>query len=175
SIKQERSFILGLTPQATAMPPAPRAYRIASHCNDRVRSLIMPRMIGRQARLESRAAESLMPRDLVEQPLRGPRAFEHTGDAAVMSQAAILLLLGTLHRGDDRALRSRAATVGALRAGARSPATGGVSFPVPRIPRTGDRIPDEVATAGLARRLRPAARTVLAVGAVPGSALRPPP
>src|SRR5215831_19190518 len=131
----------------------------------------MTQMGRRQTRLVSRDAEDLMPRDLVQQPLRGPRAFEYTGDAAVMSQAAILLLLGTTRRGDDRALRARAATVGTPQAGTRSPATGGVSFPVPRIPVTGDRIPDEVATAGLTRRLRPAARTALMAGEVPGAAV----
>src|SRR5438270_2777955 len=111
-----------------------------------------------------------MPLEPVEHPIRGPKAFEHTGDAAVMSQAAILLLLGTIRRGDDRALRARAAAVGAPRALVRSPATGGVSFPVPRVPATGDRIPDEMATAGLARRLRPTARAAVMAGAAPGPA-----
>src|SRR5438128_2203253 len=96
--------------------------------------------------------ETLMPLEPVEHPIRGPKAFEHTGDAAVMSQAAILLLLGTIRRGDDRALRARAAAVGAPRAVVRSPATGGVSLPMPRVPATGDRLPDEVAPPRLAPR-----------------------
>jgi len=111
-----------------------------------------------------------MPHELVEQPIRGPRAFEATGDAAAMSQAAILLLLGMRRRGDDRALRARAAAVGASQAAGRSPATGGVSFPVPRVPFTGDRVPDEEATAGLARRLRPVARAAVLTGEAPGPA-----
>src|SRR5262245_49704028 len=111
-----------------------------------------------------------MPRELVEQPVRGPRAFEGTGDAASMSQAAILLMLGMHRRGDDRALRARATAVGAARAAGRSLATGGVSFPVPRVPFTGARVPDDVATAGLARRLRPAARAAVLAGEAPGPA-----
>src|SRR5439155_18938297 len=112
-----------------------------------------------------------MPLKPVEQPIRGPKAFEGTGDAAVMSQAAILLLLGTNRRGDDRALKARAAAVGAPRAVGRSSATGGISFPVPRVPATSDRIPDAEATAGLARRLRPAARAAVMAYEAPGPAV----
>src|SRR5438067_534774 len=105
-----------------------------------------------------------MPYEPVEQPIRGPKAFEETGDAAVMSQAAILLLLGTNRRGDDRALKARAVPVASAQAVRRTPAARGSSFPVPRIPPTRDRIPHEQATAGVARRLRPSARAFVVGG-----------
>src|SRR4051794_784801 len=111
-----------------------------------------------------------MPLKPVEQPIRGPKAFEGTDDTAVMSQAAILLLLGTNRRGDDRAVKARAAAVGAPQAVGRSSVTGG-SFPVPRVPATRDRIPDAEATAGLARRLRPAARAAVRADEAPGPAV----
>ena len=49
-----------------------------------------------------------MPYEEVNTPIPGPDAFGSTGDAAVLSQAALLLLLGTELRGDRYALSGRA-------------------------------------------------------------------
>lgn len=52
-----------------------------------------------------------MPRKVVELPLAPKDAFAATGDCAVLSQAAVLLLLGAYLRGDDTVLEARAASV----------------------------------------------------------------
>lgn len=75
----------------------------------------------------------------VESPIAGPDAFRSTGDAAVKSQAAILLLLGTQLRGDDAALQARAVATGAS-SFATLPDDDLQRFPVPRIGATRERI-----------------------------------
>ena len=48
----------------------------------------------------------------VIEPVPGPEAFRRADDAAVLSQAATLLLLGAQLRGDEFALRARAEAAG---------------------------------------------------------------
>lgn len=54
-----------------------------------------------------------MPFQNVLEPVPGPAAFERSDDAAVLSQAATLLLLGAQLRADEFTLRARAAAVAA--------------------------------------------------------------
>jgi hypothetical protein len=84
----------------------------------------------------------------IESPIAGPDAFRSTGDAAVKSQAAFLLLLGTQLRGDDAALESRAVAAGA-RAIATLQDEDLQRFPVPRIGATRERIDAERAQSPL--------------------------
>ncbi len=73
-----------------------------------------------------------MPYDTVEKPLGGHKAFAETGDAAVLSQAAQLLLLGNQLRADYRALSVRAAVTGKKSLEA-IPKDHLREFPVPRL------------------------------------------
>src|SRR5713101_829787 len=67
-----------------------------------------------------------MPYEEVPEPIRGLDAFRATGDAAILSQAAILLLLGAQLRGNDYFLQA-------------IPESDRASFPVPHLVPTGER------------------------------------
>ena len=49
---------------------------------------------------------------LVKEPIPGHDAFEKTGDAAILSQAAFLLILGNQLRGTPQARAARTRAVG---------------------------------------------------------------
>jgi hypothetical protein len=97
-----------------------------------------------------------MPYQHLDQPIPGPAAFAATGDNARLSQAAILLLLGTQMRGDDYALEGRAAAAGLQPAVAALPREDLEQFPVPRVRTVGRRIGAEHARFFLADRFGPA-------------------
>lgn len=81
-----------------------------------------------------------MPYQEVTEPIPGPEAFHATGDAATLSQAAVLLMLGTQLRGDDYALYGRAAAAGLQPFMEAIPRDDLERFPVPRVPAIGERI-----------------------------------
>jgi hypothetical protein len=65
-----------------------------------------------------------MPYPLVETPIPGAKAFERFDDAAILSQAAILLSLGAQLRGDESLLSAGPADLAALKLPLLSPALG---------------------------------------------------
>jgi hypothetical protein len=79
-----------------------------------------------------------VPYQPTERPIPGPEAFREAGDAAALSRAAILLLLRAQLREDGQAERALAEDE--------------PSFPVPRLQRSGERIPVEPVRERLARR-----------------------
>ncbi len=93
-----------------------------------------------------------MPFDKVNRPVPGPEAFRERGDAALLSQAALLLMLGVKLRGDDHALRARAAAAGSEEFVEAIPAEDLAEFPVPPLRSTGERIGVERVRARLTSR-----------------------
>ncbi len=87
-----------------------------------------------------------------ERPVRSPKAFGQSGRAAVLSQAAFLLLLGAQIRGDHQALKARAAAAKRQRFVESIPADDAAEFPVPRLRFTGERVSVEQVEASLANR-----------------------
>ena len=81
-----------------------------------------------------------MPYEEVIEPSRGSDAFRSGGSTAILSQAAILLVLGAQLRGDDYSLDGRAAAAGLQTAMKAIPENDLASFPVPRIATVGERI-----------------------------------
>jgi hypothetical protein len=69
----------------------------------------------------------------VERPVAGPACFSGGSDAAVLSQAAVLLTTGAQLRGDDAALTARAQVSGMTFAPELVPAEDQREFPVPRV------------------------------------------
>lgn len=89
-----------------------------------------------------------MPRDVVTNPIPGSAAFRATGDAAILSQAAILLMIGRQLRSDDQSLRARAlAFTGQEPASEEEP-----DFPIPRLRPAAMRIRRTDAGKGLRER-----------------------
>jgi hypothetical protein len=87
----------------------------------------------------------------VRQPVTGPRAFRREDDAAVLSQAAFLLQLGSQLRGDAAAFRGRAAAASGRRREA-VPRRDRAAFPVPVVRDPGRRVEPPQVQARLARR-----------------------
>lgn len=100
---------------------------------------------------------------LVTKPIPGPKAFRSTGDAAVKSQAAILLHLGMQLRGDDAALEARAKAAGQRQAARALPDDDLKSFPIPRLAPVSERI--EVTRAESPLRARSESRVSRKAGA----------
>jgi hypothetical protein len=109
-----------------------------------------------------------MPGRVVREPVTGARAFRREDEAAVLSQAAFLLQLGSQLRGDPAAFRARTvATRG--RAREAVPPRDRAAFPVPRVRPVGRRpAPAEV-------RARLAGRYGRKLRWVPGSPASPAP
>lgn len=80
-----------------------------------------------------------MPKKRVTKPVPGPEAFRKTSQAAIQSQAALLLTLGRQLRGDDQVLRARAAAAGLESAVEPIPQDDLAEFPVPTLRPTGER------------------------------------
>ena len=93
-----------------------------------------------------------MPYAEVTKPIPGPEAFGETEDAAILSQAAILLLLGARLRGDDYALSGRARATGLTPMMEAIPRSHLRQFPVPRLKATGERISFEPTQSSLISR-----------------------
>jgi hypothetical protein len=108
---------------------------------------------------------------IVTRPIPGPKAFRSTGDAAVKSQAAILLLLGTQLRGDDAALEARAKATGQRQAAGTLPDEDLESFPVPRLGPASERI--EITRAESPLRTLSDSRVSRKEGAVSAGAVSP--
>lgn len=81
-----------------------------------------------------------MPKKRVEKPVPGPEAFRKTSQAAIQSQAALLLTLGRQLRGDDQALHARAAAAGVESAVEPIPQDDLAEFPIPALRATGERL-----------------------------------
>jgi hypothetical protein len=96
-----------------------------------------------------------MPYEEVTNPVRGPDAFGADGDAATLSQAAILLLLGIQLRGNDYALNGQAAAVGLEHFMEAIPGEDKERFPVPRLFTMGGRISFESVKDSLTGRYGP--------------------
>jgi hypothetical protein len=79
-------------------------------------------------------------RKRVERPVPGPDAFRKTTEAAIQSQAAVLLTLGRQLRGDDTALVARARAAGMETAVEPMPAEDLAEFPVPTLHPSGKRV-----------------------------------
>src|SRR5438105_3743033 len=114
-----------------------------------------------------------MPYQHLDQPIAGPDAFRAAGDNARLSQAAILLLLGTQMRGDDYALEGRAAAADLQPAVEALPREDLERFPVPRVKTGGQRVGAEHARFFLADRFGPA--FALAADRAVGPSLPAPP
>lgn len=93
-----------------------------------------------------------MPRKRVERPVPGPDAFRKTTEAAIQSQAAVLLMLGRQLRGDDEALVARAIAAGMERAVEGIPRDDLAEFPIPTLLATGERLGVRRITADLTER-----------------------
>jgi hypothetical protein len=83
----------------------------------------------------------------VNRPVPWRKAFGERGDAALLSQAALLLLLGAQVRGDARGPRARAAA-----ARQAYPRRDAARFPVPQLSLTGQRVPASRVQARLRKR-----------------------
>lgn len=106
-----------------------------------------------------------MPKKRVEKPITGPEAFHKTSEAAVQSQAAILLMLGRQFRGDDQALVARAAATGRPTAVEAVPQEDLLEFPVPALQPTGERIGLRRVNSNLAERFgSPVAKARIGAG-----------
>src|ERR1044072_8857720 len=114
-----------------------------------------------------------MPKTKVEKPITGPEAFRKSSDAAVQSQAAILLMLGRQLRGDDRALVARAAAIGRPDAVEAVPQEDLSEFPVPTLQPTGERIGLRRVTTTMSERFGSATPTAR-IGARDAKTLRRP-
>jgi hypothetical protein len=79
-----------------------------------------------------------MAKKRVETPVPGPEAFRKTSQAAIQSQAALLLSLGRQLRGDDEALRARADAAGLE--SEPIPREDLAEFPIPTLRPTGERL-----------------------------------
>lgn len=79
-----------------------------------------------------------MAKKRVEVPVPAPEAFRKTSQAAIQSQAALLLSLGRQLRGDDQALRARAAAAGLE--SEPIPREDLAEFPIPTLRPTGERL-----------------------------------
>lgn len=79
-----------------------------------------------------------MAKKRVETPVPGAEAFRKTSQAAIQSQAALLLSLGRQLRGDDQALRARAAAAGLE--SEPIPREDLAEFPIPTLRPTGERL-----------------------------------
>lgn len=90
--------------------------------------------------------------EAVAHPIPGWAAFSYNTDAAVQSQAALLLMLGRQLRGDDRALRACAAAARSLKLMEVMPADEAAEFPVPRLRPAGKRMNPEAMQAQLIKR-----------------------
>jgi hypothetical protein len=77
--------------------------------------------------------------ELVTQPIAGHQAFAELGDAATLSQAAFLLILGNQLRGTPQARSARARAAGLAVEAQALPADDSSVFPVPSIPATAQR------------------------------------
>lgn len=92
----------------------------------------------------------------VDKPVPGPEAFRKTSQAAVQSQAALLLTLGRQLRGDDQALRARATAAGLENAVDAIPREDLAEFPVPMLRPSGARFGVRNVTSNLTARFGPA-------------------
>lgn len=97
-----------------------------------------------------------MPKKRVDKPVPGPEAFRKTSQAAIQSQAALLLTLGRQLRGDDEALRARATAAGMRNAVDAIPLDDLAVFPVPTLRPTGERLGVRNVTSNLTARFGPA-------------------
>jgi hypothetical protein len=97
-----------------------------------------------------------MPKKIVDKPVPGPEAFRKTSQAAVQSQAALLLTLGRQLRGDDDALRARAKAAGLEDVLEPIPPADLAEFPVPTLRPTGERFGVRNITSNLTARFGPA-------------------
>lgn len=88
----------------------------------------------------------------VTHPVTGPKAFERTDDAAALSQAAILLLLGAQLRGDAPAFAARIAALERVKRPEAIPARDLDDFPVPELRRGVRRVVFEAIREGLKKR-----------------------
>jgi hypothetical protein len=95
-----------------------------------------------------------MPKKRVEKPVPGPEAFRKTSQAAIQSQAALLLTLGRQLRGDDEALRARAAAAGLE--SEPIPRDDLAEFPIPTLRPTGERLGVRNVSSSLAAKFGPA-------------------
>jgi hypothetical protein len=93
-----------------------------------------------------------MPRKKVEKPVPGPEAFARTTEAAVQSQAALLLTLGWQLRGDDRLLLARAAAAGMRKVVEPIPDDDLAAFPIPTLRPSAERFGMRSVTGKLAER-----------------------
>ncbi len=97
-----------------------------------------------------------MPKKRVEKPVPGPEAFRKTSQAAIQSQAALLLTLGRQLRGDDQALRARAFAAGLESAVEPIPQDDLAEFPIPTLRPTGERLGVRNVSSSLTARFGPA-------------------
>lgn len=85
-------------------------------------------------------------------PVPGPRAFQETSEAAILSQAAVLLFLGAEMRGDARTLMARAAAFGREGYVETIPREDIEELQPPRVVFTGERTDAKGVEANLTRR-----------------------
>lgn len=76
----------------------------------------------------------------VEKPVPGPEAFRKTSQAAIQSQAALLLSLGRQFRGDDQMLNARATAAGLEGTVEPIPPDDLAEFPIPTLRPTGEHL-----------------------------------
>ena len=94
-----------------------------------------------------------MPREFVKRPVPGPKAFRASDHASLLSQAALLLLLGVKLRGDDTALRARSAAMRSEKLMAAIPEEDLAFLSPPPLQRyAGERIAGERVRERLAKR-----------------------
>lgn len=114
-----------------------------------------------------------MPIHEVVRPVPGPSAFQDAGDAGVLSQAALLLAMGQQLRGDDVALRARAAATSGAEAGTEAlTAEDLAEFPLPSLRPAEGRVPPEAARSLLVGRYGPMMRAEAFPGGREGAAFR---
>ena len=88
--------------------------------------------------------------ELVTQPIPGYDAFGQISDAAILSQAAFLLILGNQLRGTPQARAARTRAVGLTVTEELLPAEDGNVFPLPSIPATAERFyPEKLRAAAI--------------------------
>jgi len=112
-----------------------------------------------------------MPRKRVEKPVPGPEAFRKSTEAAIQSQAALLLTIGRQLRGDDRSLLVRATAAGLRGAVEPIPADDLAEFPVPEIRPSAERFGMRSITGKLSQRFG-ASFAATSIGAADTQALK---
>ena len=93
-----------------------------------------------------------MPYKETLRPIPGRKAFEQTGDVAILSQAAVLLLLGSQLRGDRGVVAARAAAVGRAKHVVDLPSEDMAQLGPPIVSFAGERYAVQSVHASLAKR-----------------------